>query len=365
MQKEADLIKTLFEQFTAESSNKKSLIKQIISEKIDSMKNNSTEWFSGNPPAGFFKIIESLEKLLQSDYFDTVDDSIFIEEERREIFLPSLFRDIASNKKDLLTGIKFKIHGKNSSNLKIISQENKVSNAVCNVLFALRPFFIPETMLSININKDNANVFIQIKADNLSKNYPGLNSLKKIFFKYKNEGVEHLGVGLGPAVVSFRESGAHIKFEEGGGKEDFSMMITYPSIEFMDSLREIRESAILDEGSKSNKGNVILIMNDHVMEMILNEMLDRYGYKMENFQLIDIESISDFSLYKALIVDYDYIKSGFINLSIFINCTRKFRRVIIIFGSNDPQDFSEFLEQGFHCLKKPVEIDEIVSRIEL
>jgi hypothetical protein len=213
------------------------------------------------------------------------------------------------------------------------------------------------------MEKEHSNITAVLSFTHLSKAFPGPVKIQRIFFPYVTGKRYSIGIGIYSAITGLKDVGAIVTIPGLHEEGNFKIIISFPTIEFLDSLEDIRSREIFHDRRKSKSGQILLASSDIVLEMIMTEFLIENGYGIEKADLSNIETLKKPDSYKALIIDIEHLNRKKIKIDECIEKSSGFKRVIVINGSDD-KIADKLLDSGCIVMEKPIEVDEIIKKLE-
>ncbi|MCP4134857.1 MAG: hypothetical protein GY754_28035 [bacterium] len=362
------IIENALSRFTEESELRRNTTRDILYKNIDILICGVEEWFDNKPPKEYSEVLRSLMVLSTSFLVGRIDyKDIFNNEDYEEIDLKNIINEVAVEFDLLFNYKKIQIEFKTGEQYRVLASTKVLIESLCNILLSVYMFMDEQALAAITLENEKTSVITRLTFKSLKETYPGLSKIQKTLFSHIEGEDYRVGIGIKRALSRLREMGGQAKVQELHGKNGFMVQVSFPSVQFLKTVNEIRlsENTIEKKGKRELlQGNILLIVDDFVIEMVLWEFLHDNGYNILKFDLIDLENIVDYSIYKALIVDSGYIINNFVNIDLFKSYTERFTTVLILYGEGDLESIADFQHTGFITMKKPVEVDKIIDYIE-
>lgn len=358
------IIKNSLLRLNEENELKRVTLSNILHINIDILINQSFVWFKDEVPSDYKSVLHSLLTLATTLFDEKSEISeIILDREYKEVNVFNLMERIAKEFQSMFLIEPIKINFTSENNIIVIDQKI-FTDSIYHLFLSVYLFMNEKSSCSINIIKDSSNVNIEIKFLDLIQSFPGVNKIQKVFFTYYEDSKYNVGVGLSTPINSLRELGGIVYVRNFTGDNNMVLNISFPSLEFLKTIDEIRAAENHLNKHKLMHGNILIIVKDVFLEIVLKEMLHDVGYVIRKIQINELENFETHDRYKCVIIDYACIKEKFLKDSFFKAYALLFKKIIIIFDEIEHEAYSENYKSEFITLKKPVEIDEIINQIE-
>lgn len=350
----------------AEYDLRQQLYIKNIHKNIDHLITKADDWFGDKVPDDYKKVINSLLNLTfislesEHDFFKSLTKTTI------KNFSPlPVIRDLQNQFGRLYDINNFKLVYDESNNYNIHSSEEILTSSLSTIFLSVAQFMQLDSRCEIRLDENSSNIIIKMRFTKLSENLPDINKIMRSLFSYRDSSDYHVGMGMLLAIDNLRKSGAQVNMTTNiSFDKEINITILFPSLKFLQMLDEIRETPI--EDSKSDKGEIYVSVNDITIQMILQELLQDKGYKVDHIKNM-FHSLSskncDGICIKALIIDYQNIVNFFQDPAYFIFATKVIEKVIVIYENES--DISIFpLNNTILFYKMPIDINEMIDRIE-
>ncbi len=358
------IIKNSLLRLNEENELKRITLSNILHINIDILINQSSIWFKDEVPSDYKSVLHSLLTLATTLFDEKTDMSeIVYNREYMEIDVVPLVKRISNEFETmfLISSIDIKTL---SEECIIVIDQKIFTDSLHHLFLSIYLFMDEKSSCSISIKKDSSNVNIEMKFHNLIDSFPGINKIQKVYFTYYEGSKYNVGIGLSTPINSLRELGGIINVRNFTSENNLIVNVSFPSIEFLNTIDQIRSSEILIDKRKPKHGNILITVKDIFLEIVLKEMLHDVGYKTRKIEFNNLESFESHDRYKCIIIDFACIRDIFLKYSIFKSYAQLFKKTIIIFDENEYKTHSAEYSNEFITLKKPVEIEEIINQIE-
>lgn len=356
------IIRKSLEQIFHNMDQERTTVMNAVTGNVDILMNKSGEWFGDNVPEEYQRVIRSLFTLtafLVEKRKNSHDLSIIKIED--QIKLSQVIRQIVRELMEILNYGTLTVTADYSDEEPfILTSEQVLKESVYNIFFSLYPFMNKDSSCDIVLKKDNYNVSAYFHFKKLKESFPGHSEIKKRLFSYKQNNEEKIGIGIDSAVSSLRTIGSIVKVDSLSIPAIFSMNVMFPTRDFMDQIERIRE---LNSGKviKSDRGNVLAVVNDPMMRLLLNDVISENGFKLTIMSVDEFKELNDPAEYKNIIFDFcTELFSARMDIKRILKMNYN---LILIHGENDTQAGDEIFK-SFRKFRKPFNVDDIIDYIE-
>ncbi len=350
--------------FTAEIEQRRIIFQSVLNENIDILLHNSENWFGKETPEEYKKVLHSLFALANSFMLEEYDYELKPGDARKTRFeLNKVILDLFSDFKSTFKFGNYNLERDKNVKYEILAPREQVRKALYNILISLYPFFRDSSLCEIKIRKEYSNIITEISFNDLTDSFPGAVKMQRIFFPYITGRRYSIGIGIYSAITGLKDAGAQVNIPNFNETGNFKITISFPTIEFLDSLNDVRSQEILHDRRKSKSGEILISSSDFILEMVLTEFLTENGYSINRVDLSNIETLENSHTYKAFIIDIEHLVKRSIEIKEFIELSAGFKLNIIIYGSDD-EIAEELLKSGCIVMKKPIEVEEIIRILE-
>ncbi len=350
--------------FTAEIEQRRIIFQSVLNENIDILLHNSENWFGRETPEEYKKVLHSLFALANSFMLEEYDyESKPGDTGKNRFELTELILDLFSDFKSTFKFGNYDLERDKNVKHEILAPREQVRKAFYNILISLYPFFRDSSLCEIKIRREYSNIITELSFNNLTDSFPGAVKMQRIFFPYITGKRYSIGIGIYSAITGLKDAGAQVYIPNLNETGNFKTTVSFPTIEFLNSLNEVRSQEILHDRRKSKSGEILISSSDFILEMVLTEFLTENGYSINRTDLSNIETLENPHFYKAFIIDIEHIVIKKMEIKEFIELSSGFKQNIIIYGSND-EISEELLNSGCMVMKKPIEVEEIIRILE-
>jgi len=335
----------------------------IIHANIDGLIDHSEQWFGGNVPLEYKKIIRSLLTIPTTFLSRKIDYRDFILDKKiTEVNIIEMLREIVDDFTASFSLRAITIESDLDS-CHIFTSLTVLKKSIYNIMMSFILFMDEHSRCRIDVRAEHSNIIMDFKFQDLSENFPGVDIIQKEFFPYFDGNTHRVGVGINTALYNLKSIGSIVKVDSLNRERSLGVKMSFPTMEFMTLVDEIRKSEIISDNRKIKDGDILVVIEDFIVDMILSDVLRENGYTIIHVTLKELETVSDIDRYKALIVDYRYL-SDRAAIDRFPGSVKDCRNTIIILGNDDDLPDVIGAIKGVQAFKKPVEIDAIIKYIE-
>jgi len=324
---------------------------------IDSLMKYAPDWFGDTIPAEFQNAVKSLMNLSVIYYEQSKDFTDFaIDKEYEAVDPVLLMKAIAADLKNLAPNVQFDVIGE-SHNI-IFTSSRILKDSLLNSVLCFLQFGQDGTIITMSSSRMMSSIKIGIDIVNLSPETPEISRLLKLLYTYYDKGEYRFRIGMEIPVSDMKKIGGIVNLDSRNDNRDISMTISFPSYDFIKTVEDIRKR-MAEEYIERRDGDIIISMDDPLIELILKEKFSDNGYSVKSYAPERLKFIPAES-YKAMIVDYGRVESGFITEADFSG-TMLSSKVTVICGGNCVLPDSNL---SFHYIKMPFEVESIIDHIE-
>ncbi len=350
--------------FTAEIEQRRIIFQSVLNENIDILLHNSENWFGKETPEEYKKVLHSLFALANSFMLEEYDYELKPGDTGKTRFrLKELILDLFSDFKSTFKFGNYHLEEDKNEKHDILAPREQVRKAFYNILISLYPFFQDTSLCKIKIRREYSSIITEISFHNLSESFPGAVKMQRIFFPYITGKRYSIGIGIYSAITGLKDAGAQVNIPDLNETGSFKITISFPTMEFLNSLNDVRSQEILRDRRRNKSGEILISSSDFILEMVLTEFLTENGYIINRMDLSNIETLENPHFYKAYIIDIEYLVKRKIEIREFIELSSGFKLNIIIYGSDD-QIADDLINSGCIVIKKPIEVEEIIRILE-
>ncbi len=350
--------------FTAEIEQRRIIFQSVLNENIDILLHNSEKWFGEETPVDYRKVLHSLFALANSFMLEEYEHNVKpgdIEKSRFDV--NNLINDLIREFKSTFKFGNFNRETDGKGEYETLTSRERVRSALYNILISLYPFFEDSSGCEIKVGKEYSNIITMISFTGLSESFPGAAKIQRIFFPYLTGGRYSIGIGIYSAITGLKDAGAQVSIPGLNDPGNFKIIISFPTLEFLDSLDDVRSAEIFIDRRKSKSGQILIASSDFILEMVMTEFLAENGYSIKKADLSNNDTLKNPDTYKALVIDLEHLNRIRIDIDECLEKSSGFKRVIVINGSDD-KIAEKLLAAGCIVIKKPIEVDEIIKNLE-
>jgi hypothetical protein len=350
--------------FTAEIEQRRIIFQSVLNENIDILLHSSEKWFGEQTPADFRKVLHSLFALANSFMLEEYEHDFKPDDVEKSRFdVNKVIVDLLAEFKSTFKFGNFNQESDSNVKYETLGSRERVRSALYNILIALYPFFEDSSVCDIKVEKEYSNIIAVISFSHLSEFFPGAVKIQRVFFPYLTGNRYRVGIGIYSAITGLKDAGIQVSIPGLNDEGSFKIIISFPTIEFLDSMDDMRSSEILLDRRTGASGQLLFASADYILEMVMTEFLTENGYRIKKADLSNYNTLKNPDSYKALIIDIEHLNKRKIDIEECIEKSSPFKRVIVINGSDD-KIADILLDAGYIVLKKPIEVDEIMRILE-
>ena len=337
---------------------------ELIYKNIDSLIDNSSVWFGENVPREFKKVIQSLMIISTSFLGEEYDfrEMIFddpVEEVKVKLLISEIVREMCSIDENK----SFSLEDENSEPV-VITSRKKLKNSLISIFLAFMVFMDKDSRCVITVRENKSSVILSLVFSDLLSSFPGVDRMQKAFFPYFFNNDYRIGIGIDFSLYMLRNIGSVVKFSSTTyGETGASIDIVFPSLEFQDILNEIRNSQS-SEVKEKREGLVHLMTDDITLEMVIGEMLNENGYRINKIDLPLSEHVCT-EASKAVIIDYASLVQKEISPSRFREIFAWCPKIILIHGAESQASLHQYFGPAVIPLIKPFNLERIIQTLEM
>lgn len=327
---------------------------------IDILANNAEKWFDGDIPLEFKNVLNSLMTLTLL-YFDEKKDlsNMIAEPKYQETELCTVFEDISKDINSIL-GIKGILVENRSKNSSVNTSGAVLREAMLNIFLSLHQFMDEDTQTVIRIEDEYSSLKVEVEFKNLLDIIPNVDKLTRTFFSYYDGSEYRVNIGMNAGIEHLKNLGTNISIKSSFDRKVFKIKFVFPTIEFLETVEEIRKSDKKQNLSVSGE-EIIIMVSDIIIDMVITDSLRENGYTVKKLLKLNKDA-KDVLKNRIMIIDYESIKKNFKEFKNFIDTCYSIKRIIVILGVNDEVEYPA--SDAVIFLKKPFEVDEIIEHLK-
>jgi len=357
------VIQNSIKRYTEDETLKRVTLLNILHLNIDILLLKMHDWFGDDIPDEYKKVINSLTTLTTSFLEEDLKiEDIIIENKVEKVHLATLINDVSTEFNRLFGFGDSKISFEADDNYYLIAPRKELTRALYGILLSSYSFMGNATECSIKVLENPSNVVIEIVFSDLIDSFPGVDRIQKVFFSYKYDENKRIGVGVHSSISKLKELGANVKIKNLQGGNSFKITILFPSINFLKTIDEVRSRQVLEGAIEKKSGNIILMVEDYIVEMVLAERFKDTGYNILRCDATKLKNYKDLKDLKGIIIDFSYIQNNFNNLDDFLKIIPDYKKLLILYSEEDNEkDIVTKKIKGLITLKKPIEVEKIIN----
>jgi len=359
------LVLNALKKISEENAFRRATLLNILHLNIDLLLQNAFQWFKDDIPEDYRKVINSLMTLTTSFLEEEWDMEDRIFENTPEIVDVAAILNAIANEINVLFGFAdSRISLEAEKNYQVLAPRKEVTRAIYSIILAHYPYMTEDSRCRISVAEDVSNIVVSLEFSGLDTNFPGMDKIQKSFYTYQSGESNKIGMGIDAAISSLREMGAMTKVKQMKGGNHYRINISFPSLAFLRTIDEIRKTQPAYD-KKENPGNIIVVVEDLITEMVLGELFKDRGYGVIFCDVNKMKSLSQQQEYEGLIIDCDFVKKEFEPMEDFGEIVSRFAKTVFLYNDICPEQIRAFEKKDTLLLKKPIEIDRIIRHIEM
>ncbi|MFW5752273.1 MAG: hypothetical protein ACOCW8_02925, partial [bacterium] len=336
-----------------------------IQKNLEEMQKSSRQWFGDNIPEDFSRYF----KAINSAIYKYLEQSHNIEDFITDIALESiepiaLIRDVV-NEYSIMWGIDNVQISEEESDTIVKSSENIFRDSITQLFLVLSQFWEEDTTCKITSASDRSNVHLKIRVNNIAEEAMDTKKLSRIAYSYYVGDDFVIRLGLLTPLENLRNTGAMVKVSSDKNRKELIIIISYPSIEFLNTINSVRNTADrqLKSSSEKRSGNLFIDIDDSIIAMVMVEELRESGYDIRDVSPDEKISEEEVREAKAYIIEYSRVLSKYGTLGRFRANVPSNLRSVLIYGSDDILTIDCDCKH-IYFLKKPFDVDDVRVLVE-
>jgi len=359
------IVKKLLKSIEDEYHLEKHTYINLIQKNLEGMKNASLEWFGDEIPDDFNRYIDAINAAI----YKYLEQSHNVEDYITDIALESihpilLIKDVV-DEYSAMWGVS-NIHISDDESSTIVKSSEKIfRDSIAQLFLVLSQFWTESTSCKIIVASDRSNVHLQIRINDLKEEAMDTRKLSRLAYSF-HDGTEYvIRLGLLTTLENFRNTGAMVKVNSDKNKRELTISISYPSIEFLNTIDSVRNNADNQEKNISEKrsGNLFIDIEDSIISMVMVEELRTNGYDIQDISPDNMVRKEDLSKAKAYIIEYSRVLKKYGSLGRLRGNVPVNLRIVLIYGSNDTL-IIDCDCKNIYFLKKPFDVDDVRILVE-
>ncbi len=339
-------------------------IRNVLSLNLDVLMNRAVEWFGEDAPREYKAVIHSFLALMATLMERDFDPSgALAERVYRRVDIISLCNVVASDFNTLFRAETVSVES-DSETLETETDENGMFEALTHIVLSMVSFMDSGSRCVIKIGSEEPNIRIILQFDDLLDSFPGVQKIQRVFYQYRVKDQSHFGIGIDTPVAVLKEIGARVQVGNFSSQSDLEVVILLPTLNFLETIGNLRNRDITLDRRRTKVGEILLVVQDQVVEVVLREFLDQNGYRVTVMSSSEMETLDDIDRFKAVIIDYACVREHFLDRDFFQSCARECQKGIVIFDSTGELEESGLKDEGLTFFVKPVEVEAIIHAIE-
>jgi hypothetical protein len=339
-------------------------IRNVLSLNLDVLMNRAVDWFGQDTPREYRAVIQSFLALMATLMERDFDPAgALAERVYRRVDIITLCSLVARDFNTLFRADTVSVESDFES-LETETDENGMFEALTHIVLSMVSFMDSGSRCSIKIEREEPNIRINLQFMDLLDSFPGVQKIQRVFYQYRVQDQSHYGIGIDTPVAVLKEMGARVQVGSFTSQSDLEVVILLPTLNFLETIGNLRDREVALDRRKSKVGEILLVVQDQVVEVVLREFLDQNGYTVTVMSSSEMETLESMEGFKSVIIDYACVREHFLDKKFFHFCARECQKGIVIFDSTRELEESEIQQEGLTFFVKPVEVEAIIHAIE-
>jgi len=337
----------------------------LIQKNLEGMTKSSREWFGDKIPENFSMYLKAINSAVQKylEQSHSVED--FITDIALESIKPlALINDVVKEYSTMWGIDNIQIADEESETI-VKSSENIFSDSISQLFLVLSQFWEEDTACKIISASDRSNVHLKIRVNNIGEEAMDTRKISRLAYSYYVGDDFVIRLGLLTPLENLRNTGAMVKVSSDKNRKELVIIISYPSIEFLNTIDSVRSNAgmqVKNSGEKRS-GNLFIDIDDSIIAMVMVEELKESGYDIRDVSPDEKVSEEEVQEAKAYIIEYTRVLSKYGTLGRFRANVPSNLRTVLIYGSDDILTIDCDCKQ-IYFLKKPFDVDDVRVLVE-
>ncbi len=358
------IVKSILKSIEDEYHLEKNTYINLIQKNLQVMEKRSGEWFGGSVPEDF------------NTHLDAMRSAVYKYLEENNNF-EDLIHDITLEKIEPVTIIRHvmeqygQMWGMHSvdipddENVIVKSSERVFRDSISQLFLVLSQFWNDDSSCSVLIQSDASNVHIRFRVKNIEEEALETRKLSSVLFSIHNGEEYQFRLGLLTPLESLRNTGAMVKVAADKNRNELVLSISYPSIEFLDTIDSVRDNANKERSGDTGKktGNLFIEIDDMIIAMVMLEELRDMGYDVRDIPRDAGVKAEEIVEARAYIVEYTRIVEKYGSIGRFKRNIPANLRIVLIYGSED-ELIIDCDCKNIYFLKKPFDVDDVRVLVE-
>lgn len=337
----------------------------LIQKNLVGMEKSSHEWFGDKIPEDFNRYLGAINSAIYKYLEQSHSIEDFITDIALESIKPLTLIKNVVNKYSAMWGIdNIQITDEEGETI-VKSSENIFTDSIAQLFLVLSQFWEDDTACKIISASDRSNVHLKIRITSINDEALDTRKLSRLAYSYYAGDEFVIRLGLLTPLENLRNTGAMVKVSSDRNRKELIIIISYPSIEFLNTIDSVRNNAdrqVRKSGEKRS-GNLFIDIDDSIIAMVMVEELKESGYDIRDVSPDDKIPKEDVNEAKAYIIEYSRVLSKYGTLGRFRANVPSNLRTVLIYGSDDILTIDCDCKH-IYFLKKPFDVDDVRVIVE-
>ena len=328
------------------------------------MDKKSGDWFGGSVPEGFSSHLDAMKSAVSRYLEENNNFEGFINDITLEKIEPLGIINEVIEKYSQMWGV-HSIDIPDEKNVIVKSSEGIFRDSISQLFLVLSQFWNENTSCEVVVHSDASNVHIRLRVKYIDEEALETRKLSSVIFSIHNGEEYQFRLGLLTPLESLRNTGAMVKVASDKNRNELVLSISYPSIEFLDTIDSVRDSAYQEKvkGAEKSTGNLFIEIDDMIIAMVMLEELRDMGYDVRDIPHDTKVKAEDIVEARAYIIEYTRIVEKYGTIGRFKRNIPANLRIVLIYGSED-ELLIDCDCKNIYFLKKPFDVDDVRVLVE-